>query len=106
MVKRAVFTVLMLLCPTISLAGENPVLGTWKLKSMYREVIATGEKTKEMGEHPNGYLSYSADGRMYGIITGTLAPSRLVRLRRMRSAQNFTRPCLRTLERIRCKVKK
>jgi len=23
-----------------------------------------------MGEHPNGYLSYSSDGRMYAIITG------------------------------------
>jgi len=71
MMKRATFTALMLLCPTIALAGENPVLGTWKLKSMYREVIATGEKTneQEFGERPNGYLSYSSDGRMYGIIT-------------------------------------
>jgi len=45
------------------------VLGTWKLKAMFREVPATGEKFNQMGEHPNGYLSYSADGRMYAIAT-------------------------------------
>ena len=50
-------------------AGENPLLGTWKLKSYVREVAATGERYNERGEHPNGYLSYSADGRMYAIIT-------------------------------------
>jgi Lipocalin-like domain len=69
--KRTAFTALMLmllLSPTIALADENPVLGTWKLKSTVREVVATGEKIKQMGEHPNGYLSYSADGRMYGFI--------------------------------------
>jgi len=55
--------------PTIAVAGENPVLGTWKLKSWVRDVAATGEKINQMGERPNGYLSYSADGRMYAIIT-------------------------------------
>ena len=66
--KRAVFTALILvMSPTIALAGENPVLGTWKLKSFVREVAATGEKYNQMGDHPSGYLSYSADGRMYAI---------------------------------------
>jgi Lipocalin-like domain len=67
---RAAFTALMLLLSaTIALADENPVLGTWKLKSAFREVIATGEKINQFGEHPNGYISYSADGRMYAIVT-------------------------------------
>ena len=35
----------------IALAGENPVLGTWKLKSFVREVLATGERYNQMGEH-------------------------------------------------------
>ena len=65
----AVTGLLLLLLPTIALAGENPVLGTWKLKSWVREVTATGEKINQMGERPNGYLSYSVDGRMYAIIT-------------------------------------
>jgi hypothetical protein len=64
------FTGLMLLMSsTIALAGENPLLGTWKMKSWFREVTATGEKINEFGEHPSGYLSYSADGRMYSIAT-------------------------------------
>jgi hypothetical protein len=63
MKMRAAFTGLMLLLsPTIALAEENALLGTWKLKSFVRELTATGE-------HPNGYLSYSADGRMYAIVT-------------------------------------
>jgi hypothetical protein len=60
---------MLLLSSTIALADENPVLGTWKLKSWVREVTATGDKFNQMGEHPNGYLSYSADGRMYAIVT-------------------------------------
>jgi hypothetical protein len=68
--KCAAFTGLMLLLSsTIAHAGENPLLGTRKLKSWVREVTATGEKFDQMGDHPNGYLSYSADGRMYAIIT-------------------------------------
>jgi hypothetical protein len=68
--NRAAFTALMLLLsPTIALAGENPVLGTWKLKSFVREVTATGEKINQYGEHPSGYLGYSADGRMNAVIT-------------------------------------
>ena len=68
--NRAAFTALMLLLsPTIALAGENLVLGTWKLKSFVREVTATGEKINQYGEHPSGYLGYSADGRMNAVIT-------------------------------------
>ena len=52
-----------------AVAGENPVLGTWKLKSQVRVVTATGEKFDQMGEHPKGNLSYSADGRMFAIVT-------------------------------------
>ena len=67
---RAAFTGLMLLLsPTIALAEENPLLGTWKLKSFVREVTATSQKFNQMGEHPSGYISYSADGRMYAIAT-------------------------------------
>jgi hypothetical protein len=45
-----------------------PVLGTWELKSFVREVTATGERIHQYGERPSGYLSYSADGRMYAIV--------------------------------------
>jgi hypothetical protein len=57
------------LSATAAFAADNPLLGTWKLKSYLREVAATGERYNERGEHPNGFLSYGADGRMYAIIT-------------------------------------
>ncbi len=57
------------------LASGNPLLGTWKLKS-YETTTATGEKSAPYGEHPLGYLSYSADGRMQviGASSGRTVP--------------------------------
>ncbi len=49
---------------TAAAAEDSPLLGTWKLKSFVREVAGTGEQYSQMGAEPDGYLSYSADGRM------------------------------------------
>ena len=68
-VAGALMALLLIVPGTTALAADNPLLGTWKLKSYMREVAATGERYNERGEHPSGYLSYSADGRMYAIIT-------------------------------------
>jgi hypothetical protein len=65
----AVSAMVSILSASAALADENPLLGTWKLKSYVREVAATGERYNERGEYPRGYLGYSADGRMYAIIT-------------------------------------
>ena len=46
------------------LGDENPLVGTWRLKSFVREVAGTGERYNQLGEHPDGYLQYGADGRM------------------------------------------
>ena len=53
--------------PEAARAGESPLLGTWKLQSLISEVIATGQRSYPFGDHPDGYLSYSPDGRMYAI---------------------------------------
>ena len=55
---------LVALGPTVAAADDNPLLGTWRLKSFLREVTGTGERYNQMGEHPDGYISYAADGRM------------------------------------------
>jgi hypothetical protein len=47
--------------------AENPILGTWNLQSLVFEAVATGQRSSPFGDHPVGYLSYSADGRMYAI---------------------------------------
>jgi hypothetical protein len=49
---------------TARAAEDNPLLGTWMLKSFVREVAGTGERYDQLGAEPDGYLSYSADGRM------------------------------------------
>ena len=79
-VASALSASLLILSVTAAFAGDNPLVGTWKLKSYVREVAATGERYNERGEHPNGYLGYSADGRMYAIITwdGRAKPRDLV----------------------------
>jgi hypothetical protein len=59
---------LLVLSVTVTFATENPLLGTWKLKAFVREVLATGERYNQRGEHPQGFISYSADGRMYAMI--------------------------------------
>jgi len=69
MKRMASIPLLLIVAAKAALAGENPLLGTWKLKSYVREVAATGERYNQRGEHPQGYLSYSMDGRMYAIIT-------------------------------------
>jgi hypothetical protein len=60
-------------------AGKNPLVGTWKLKSLAM-TTAAGERFSPFGEHPQGFLSYSADGRMYAIGTmdGRIAPPEVV----------------------------
>ena len=50
-----------------ALPGESPIFGTWKLRSLLFEARATGQRSSPFGDHPVGYLSYSADGRMYAI---------------------------------------
>ena len=53
--------------PRAALVAENPILGTWKLHSLVFEATGTGQRSSPFGDHPDGYLSYSADGRMYAI---------------------------------------
>ena len=57
-----------LLIPTGGLAEDSPLVGTWKLKSFVREIVGTGERYNQLGEHSQGFLGYSSDGRMYAIL--------------------------------------
>lgn len=45
-------------------AANEPLVGTWRLKTFVREVAGTTERYNQLGEHPDGYLTYGADGRM------------------------------------------
>ena len=69
----------------------NPLLGTWKLKS-YAVTTGTGETSTPYGEHPMGYLSYAADGRMQAIGTSRerIAPLELALTDEARAALYIT----------------
>ena len=54
--------------PVTGLASGNPLVGTWRLKS-HVVTTSTGQKSTPYGDHPSGYLNYSADGRMQVIGT-------------------------------------
>jgi hypothetical protein len=67
MFQRVAAVLLTLFVPglsTVAHAEENPLLGTWQLKSFVREIPGTGERYDQLGQHPDGYISYSPDGRM------------------------------------------
>jgi hypothetical protein len=51
-------------------ASDNSIVGTWKIESFVREVMATGERQNEFGEKPGGYISYQPDGRMFAMLVG------------------------------------
>jgi hypothetical protein len=55
--------------------AANARLGAWKLKSFVRKDVATGESRPALGEHPDGYLGYSCDARMYALF---IAASRVI----------------------------
>jgi hypothetical protein len=59
---------LVLALPGASLADDHALVGTWRLTSFVREIAGTGERYNQLGEHPQGYLGYSEDGRMYAIL--------------------------------------
>ena len=78
--KRVAATFLIsacLLVPALGRADDNPLLGTWRLKSFVREVAATSERYDQLGPHPDGYISYAPDGRMlvFFVADGQLRPT-------------------------------
>jgi hypothetical protein len=55
--------------PALASDVEQQLLGVWKLESFYIEFKATGEKKNVYGERPNGYLVFTPEKRMMGLIT-------------------------------------
>ena len=48
--------------------SHNPLLGSWKLRSLSRVDAETGRVSNPFGINPVGYLNYSPDGRMMAIL--------------------------------------
>ena len=67
-------SVLLLSIPLAALAAESDLYGTWKLVSLNQKVIDTGEMRQPRGKAPNGYLSFTPDGRVTGVIASEKRP--------------------------------
>jgi Lipocalin-like domain len=51
------------------------LLGTWKMISWKRELVATGEKNDVLGPDPIGYINYGTDGRFYALVVSRDRPA-------------------------------
>ncbi len=50
------------------MTDKAALLGTWRMMSWQREIIATGERIDALGPEPVGYINYGADGRMFAFV--------------------------------------
>jgi len=64
-----VFLVCLVAQPSFGDEG-NKVVGIWKLVSYEVEVQATGQKGPVMGDKPTGYVTFTAEGRVFFVLTG------------------------------------
>jgi Lipocalin-like domain len=65
----ATATLILVLAHDLVRAEDGPLVGNWRLKSFVREVGEAGtgssDRYDQMGAHPDGYINYSPDGRMF-----------------------------------------
>ena len=56
------------------LSKTEQLYGTWRLVSYTRQIIETRETVTPFGRAPTGFLSYSPDGRMLGLMVSADRP--------------------------------
>ncbi len=67
-------SVLIFLNSNSAKAGNEELYGTWRLVSLTRQVIATGETSDLLGKAPQGFINYGPDGRVLVIIVAEKRP--------------------------------
>ena len=67
-------SVLIFLNSNSAKAGNEELYGTWRLVSLTRQVIATGETSDLLGKAPQGFINYGPDGRVLVIIGAEKRP--------------------------------
>ena len=65
---------LLLALPLAAPAAETDLYGTWKLVSQSQKLVDTGEVRQGRGKAPNGYVSFTPDGRVTGVIANEKRP--------------------------------
>jgi hypothetical protein len=60
---------LLILRPSLAIAGDEDIWGTYKLISSTDKYLDTGNIVNSFGEHPKGYITYGKEGRMMVLVT-------------------------------------
>jgi hypothetical protein len=55
-------------------AGNQELLGTWRLMSFTQKILATGETIDVFGKEPQGFINYGDDGRMMVLMVKDARP--------------------------------
>jgi len=73
--KIATFaSALLLSIPLSAAASEKDLHGTWKLVSQSQKLLDTGEVRAGRGAAPKGYVTFTPDGRVMGMIMSEKRP--------------------------------
>jgi Lipocalin-like domain len=67
MVRLAIITALVAFA-TAAWAADDDIVGTYRLISANRVIIATGETEESYGKNPIGFMIYGREGRIMGMI--------------------------------------
>jgi hypothetical protein len=59
---------------TPAFGGQEELVGTWKLVSMQRKIVETGQTLDAFGPNPRGFLMYGEAGRMIVLIAMSNRP--------------------------------
>lgn len=73
MLTRLCLALLLAVTASARSNAVGTVVGTWKLVSA-KQFNADGTSTLEFGDHPSGFLTYTADGHMHAILTSGARP--------------------------------
>ena len=73
MVRFAV-VIALLLFASPAWAADDDVVGTYRLISANRVILATGDTEDSYGKDPVGFMTYGRDGRMMGMIVFSNRP--------------------------------
>ena len=73
MVRFAV-VIALLLFASPACAADDDIVGTYRLISANRVILATGDSEDSYGKNPIGFITYDRDGRMMGMIVFSNRP--------------------------------
>jgi Lipocalin-like domain len=54
---------------------ESRLIGSWRMTSWICEILATGERFDPLGPNPNGYITYTPDGRVMVLVLSAERPT-------------------------------